>query len=96
QIVLGMIVVMTVASALKETASRMGAREQVERAGRVRVLAIVAAGLSFVGGVMMEQPKAGEEVLIVAGLALVIAIAMLTAWTRLLFGVADAIERPYV
>ncbi|MGZ3420745.1 MAG: hypothetical protein ACXVEE_22910 [Polyangiales bacterium] len=96
QIVLGMIVVMTVASALKETASRMGAREQVERAGRVRVLAIVAAGLSFLGGLMMEQPKAGEEVLIVAGLALVIAIAMLTAWTRLLFGVADAIERPYV
>jgi hypothetical protein len=96
QIVLGMIAVMTVASALKETAARTGAREQVERAGRVRVLAIVAAGLSFLGGLMMERPKASEEVLVVAGLALVVAIAMLTSWTRLLFGVADAIERPYV
>lgn len=95
QIVLGMIALMTVASALKETAARLGAREQVERAGRVRVLAIVAAGLSFLGGLMMERPKAGEEVLLVAGLALVVAIAMVTSWTRLLFGVADAIERPF-
>jgi hypothetical protein len=95
QIVLGMIAVMTVASALKETAARVGAREQVDRAGRVRVLAIVAAGLSVLGGLMMERPKAGEEVLLVAGAALVVAIAMITSWTRLLFGVADAIERTF-
>lgn len=82
-------------SSLKATARAVGSDELAERAGRAVGLLIAAGFGAVLTGVLMESLKrdAIPILLLLAAALLIVAVLLLATWTKLLFGLANELER---
>lgn len=92
QIALGTAATFALALSFRATARACRAEDAASAAVRVMLLALVAAGTAVGISVMMENPKASEEILFVGVAAIGLAIWLVASWLGLLRELAHALE----
>jgi hypothetical protein len=92
QTALGAAATFVLSLSLRSTARACGAEEAAGIAVRVMILSVIAAGCAYAISVLMEKPKASEEVLFVGVAAIGLAIWLIVSWLGLLREVAHALD----
>ncbi|MDB4956201.1 MAG: hypothetical protein JWO36_3770 [Myxococcales bacterium] len=97
-IVLGVVSMLILLGSLATTARSVGAPDLARIAGVTIALVVIAAFGAILVGVWMENVKRKDEstLLLLAIVLLVVAVWALTNTLRVVFGVANAVERPAI
>jgi hypothetical protein len=92
QIVLGASATFALALSFHSTAHACGAPEVAGAAVRVLILSVFAAACAFGLSLLMERPKASEEVLFVGIGALALGLWLIVSWLGLLRELAHSLD----
>ncbi len=93
QVVAAMVITLSLTTAFRATARAIAAPDVADRTTGVLILALLAGPTALLTGYLMTRKKPGEEVIVFGLVAVVLGLALVVSWMKLIFGLAEALDR---